>query len=278
MSDIIKSDVWDLYDPNWEQRFDEHFEAYKKLADIPNLSEEQIQQRNLHEQGWKDAHVAQFKNAQEYADSMIVWVERNAKNYNVPWVKIDTSKLKTREDANKAYNEAAEQLEHQKALKLYSLPVDHTSGLFNKERTKSSYAFFPGYHGSTTETLITMEQTDEALNVCFTHFRDNPGTSVVNNIEGIATNAYATELYKTGLKPQQINWFIHIPATKGIRESFMKADMVFNTTGYRNPNFTHFQAVPEAIKMAQYNAEQEKISSAPNQLGGGTKPKGYLPL
>ena len=280
MTDTTANDMWDLHDPNWEERFDRHFEAYRELQSVSGRSPEQQEQYEQHERGWKDAHVAQFKNASEYANFMISWIEKSAKRMNLPWIKTDTSQLKTREDAVRAFNEASKMLEEQKAERFNSLPIDRYSGLFAKERTRSTHAYFPGWGNSVTETIVTSERTENELNICLTHLRDNRGTSVINTIEDVATTAFATSLCKVWPNPKTVNWYIHVPATESMCESFMKVDMTFGERGYANPRFDHLETVPEAVKMARYNANQEKTPPANalgNGLNNGQAPKALLP-
>lgn len=209
----------------------------------------------------QETWVTQFKNAPEYADYMIGMLKQKAETYHLAWIHTDTSILETREEAAEYYNRLSRFIDQQITDKHYSLPVENPPHAFKQETTTSTYKSFVGWNNTKSDAIVSSEiNADNSINICLTHLHDNRGTSVVNAIEKFATVLFATELMQKNPNAGAINWYIHVPAYQHRREQFMKVVMDFSgNSGYRHADFIHLDTVPQAIKAATFNAEQEAV-------------------
>ena len=257
MTELEKSEHWDLYDPDWEPKWQMHKNAFDQALASNGDTEKHLS--NMHET-W----IAQFHNAKEYADHILGSLAKKATAQELFWSVIDTSALKTLEDVNQAYNKASRFLEDQQKEFRGGLPVD-SSGLFATEKTRSMNLTFDAPRFA-TQCVTSIEEKEDALNVCFTHTGNNSGTSVVNGIELLATRLYHNGLHKKVSAPDNINWYIHLPAKEtSMGEKFMRVKMTLIDNEFAFPDFHHLENVPAAIKRATFNAAQDEIGIVPFQ-------------
>ena len=265
MNELQKSNTWDLYDPEWKQKFETHNAAFNELVNQPyddNNAEKQ-QRMDDHKNGYQDAFISQFKNASEYADYIIEPLERRAKERNLFWVAIDTKSLKTLDDVNTLYADTQKFIDDQIKEASGGMTVDKNTTIFQKENTRSFYTAFP-VNGYRTDTLISIEEKKNILNICFTNLEENNGASVVNFFEEIATQLYHRQLKQTFGNTHKINWYNHIPAVHFGRESFQHVPMTFSNNNFHGASFRSLEKIPQAIKIARFNAAQDEIVDIPH--------------
>jgi hypothetical protein len=266
MTQLVKSNTWGLYDPDWEQKYDLHFALADKELSLPPEQRNQ-ELIDFHMAQWKKAWISQFKNAPQYAARILEPLKQKAKAGQLVWVQEDLSKLETVEDVQNLYEQTDASLQAQEKDSKGSLPTDKSGTSFAEDNTHSTNARVQHNGGSFlgqpsyTDTALTLEEIDGQLNVCLSHLKDFGTTSVYNAIELIASNLYNNGFKNKYPDPSKINWYIHSSASNHAgKENFCKVDMKFSNGQFSNPEFEHLPEVPKAVKMAVWNAAQDEIA------------------
>lgn len=104
---------------------------------------------------------------------------------------------------------------------------------------------FKGFHGCESKCGLEILHEGDKATVTLTELPDNPGTSVTNAVEIIATEVY--KRFLPGLPPENIRWIEHYPARGDSRdplpETFDEVTLSFDGQRYHSPKWTHIKAV-----------------------------------
>jgi hypothetical protein len=133
------------------------------------------------------------------------------------------------------------------------------SSLFLPRETHSAYFSYMSNNGINNDNIVSMQEKDEHLDVCITNTKENHGATSINSMEALATQIYNTGLYQSYDDPEKITWYMHVPASTGLKESFSKVEMVYTNNQFKNAHFEYQKEIPPAIKTAQYNATQSDM-------------------
>jgi hypothetical protein len=119
---------------------------------------------------------------------------------------------------------------------------------------------------------------DGKLHVCFMHDYTHNGASVMNSIEGLASAVYREALLPHGdqkqiedsqkgafknasIQPSDLHFYIHVPPSEHLRETFIKVDMDFANGRFNNPNWDHLKEIPMIIQSARYRVAKDVVAS-----------------
>lgn len=61
-------------------------------------------------------------------------------------------------------------------------------------------------------------------------------------------------------RPEQFNFYIHVRPEHTMQEIFCRVDMDFDGNGFHNPNFKHFDVIPEIIQQAYYETAMPTVT------------------
>lgn len=111
---------------------------------------------------------------------------------------------------------------------------------------------FKGFFGCDSKCGVTIEkiqfggfvkpgETREKVKVILTELPDNPGTSVTNMVENLATMVYHQFLEKVPV--DNIQWIEHYPANARLREeaSFSEVKMLWDDERFSHPEWKHLK-------------------------------------
>lgn len=163
---------------------------------------------------------------------------------------------------------------------------------------QSSMGYNPGLTNNWhSHSLVTVDQRDGEYHICFMHDPDTHrgGGSPMNFIEDLATTMYRRALAqheankKTALpssengfsvrgllssvmktasafisddtpRPYQFHFYIHVRPQHTMKEIFCRVDMEAGRNGFYDPDFKHFDVIPERIQNAYYETAMPTIT------------------
>jgi len=94
---------------------------------------------------------------------------------------------------------------------------------------------YRGFHGFKSKCGLEIKKTADGVTVVFTELPDNPGTSVTNFIEHLATLVYTHVLKDCPL--ESIRWVEHYPATSFREETYDEVTLDWNGQRFVNPRW-----------------------------------------
>ena len=247
MADIYPSTCWNLYDPNWEQRF----EQAQRADDLTAM---------------QDTWVGQFRDAREYASHILKALEKSTLAQGGGWVAPDLSGLTTLEDANALYRaktEEAESLRKQLCGRLREggelFPKDSSYSM----RVKIQYG---DIRDQTSHTNVTVEDMGDKRRICMEGALGS-GSSVVNNYEDAATIFYYNHLLPMGVLPQDTEWYLHIPVGLNF-EKFSPVALAFGRNRFLNAQWgDNADVIPSAVKNPHFPDEGLQIMAPVRFVG-----------
>jgi hypothetical protein len=93
---------------------------------------------------------------------------------------------------------------------------------------------YKGFHGCDSKCGLEIKRHDEKITVVLTELDDNPGTSVTNMIEHLATMVY--HQFLKGIPVENITWIEHYPKTS-FGETFDRVFLHWNGEIFSNPKW-----------------------------------------
>lgn len=148
-----------------------------------------------------------------------------------------------------------------------------------------------------SHSLVTVDQRNGEYHICFMHDPDTHrgGGSPMNFIEDLATTMYrrALTLHEPDKKssqpsndsgfsmkgllssvmkrasaiigddtprPEQFHFYIHVRPQHTMRETFCRVDMEVGRNGFYDPDFKHFDVIPEIIQQAYYETAMPTVT------------------
>jgi len=164
----------------------------------------------------------------------------------------------------------------------------------------STMGYSPGVTNNWhSHTLVTVDQREGEYHICFMHDPDihRGGGSPMNFIEDLSSTMYrrALALHETNKKPvlsfdkigfsvkgllssimksassfindddkprpEQFNFYVHVRPQPTMEEIFCRVDMQFDGNSFRDPDFNHFEVIPEIVQQAFH--KENTISNDP---------------
>ncbi|MEM7618670.1 MAG: hypothetical protein AAF244_04730 [Pseudomonadota bacterium] len=148
-----------------------------------------------------------------------------------------------------------------------------------------------------SHTLVTVDQREGEYHICFMHDPETHrgGGAPMNFIEDLASTMYRRAIASheankkpalsadgkgfsvRGLlssfmkgasslgsndapRPEQFNFYIHVRPEHTMKEIFCRVDMDFDGNGFHDPNFKHFDVIPEIIQQAYYETAMPTVT------------------
>jgi hypothetical protein len=149
-----------------------------------------------------------------------------------------------------------------------------------------------------SHSLVTVDQREGAYHICFMHDPDTHrgGGAPMNFIEDLASTMYrrAIALHEANTKPvlssnevgfsvkgllssimkgassfvrdgdkprpEQFNFYIHVRPQYTMEEIFCRVDMQFDGNRFHEPNFKHFDTIPEILQNAYYETAMPAVN------------------
>lgn len=97
---------------------------------------------------------------------------------------------------------------------------------------------FIGHHGFPSKCGLEIRRKPSGtFLVIMSELEDNPGTSITNASESLATQIYYSFL--AGVPPEQIEWMERYPAQKRRKTSYDWVSFEWNGKEFRNPKWRH---------------------------------------
>lgn len=95
--------------------------------------------------------------------------------------------------------------------------------------------YYEGLHKSRSKCGLNIFQRGEKIIVIFSELPDNPGTSITNFIEHLATMVYRQKLSDYPVK--SIRWFEHYPRNRIREETLDEVFLDWNGERFYNPRW-----------------------------------------
>lgn len=106
---------------------------------------------------------------------------------------------------------------------------------------------FEGFWKCESKCGVTIQKNEENLTVILTELNDNPGTSITNAFEMIATRLY-NERFRDR-NPWDIKWIENYPARHHREETFDEVSLHWDGSEYNSPVWRRL----DDFKMEGYN-------------------------
>jgi hypothetical protein len=92
-----------------------------------------------------------------------------------------------------------------------------------------------GFWGHPAKCGLEIEKKNKKIDVTLTELPDNPGTSVTNMVEQLATMVYHEFLYDTPV--ENIRWLEHYPERGTLKESLDEVEMLWDDVRFSKPKW-----------------------------------------
>jgi len=102
---------------------------------------------------------------------------------------------------------------------------------------------YKGYHGCPSKCGLDIYVRGDRAIVVFTELPDNPGTSITNMIEVLATQIYHERLRK--LSPENIKFIEHYLVPD---EHYDRVELKWTGLEYKNPAWNRLHRIPEFLE------------------------------
>jgi hypothetical protein len=99
---------------------------------------------------------------------------------------------------------------------------------------------YKGYWNCDAKCDVEIKKEQRKVTVILTELPDNPGTSVTNMVEHLATKIYHEFLSRTPI--EDIAWIEHYPANRIRKETFDKVMMEWDGKNFAHPQWKRMQA------------------------------------
>lgn len=289
------------YDPEWKTVHDRHAaERGRAAAEQDRLARAGAMRSDAyrqvtaefdrHQQACLAAIKSQHATVQDYAAWLFREFTVDSGDWEgaIPVPVVDFEALRAIEEADAAWSRARRIVSDSAGERRHSLPTGQPEGmrafadaaspsLTRYWREFSPRELYPGGYSagdSGTSTLMTVDEQEDGLHVCFMHDANSVGVSVTNAIERLATAVYREacalaerQASATGgvcgwlgrrrtaqaraarLAPERFHFYEHIPP-RGlfVEEQFERVDLAFSDGRYREPEWVAYRVIPAAIQ------------------------------